>query len=102
MLEQIIASTLEWVIIGMLGAVLAGSKRVVRMLDQTTRACKRLTRSDLVARYKECRDNGFWMSDERKREWLDDYAEYMAMVGQNGYIEDLKRQISEMPTHPED
>ena len=99
-INPVVSSILQWAAIGMLGAVLAGGKKIYSLIVQTTMACKRLTRTDLVNRYKFCRDHGGWMSDDRKRTWLDDYESYMEMVGRNGYIEEIREKVVAMPNEP--
>lgn len=63
---------------------------------------KTLMRSDLVRQYKDCRDTGNWMSDERRREWMDDYELYHSMQGANGYLDAMKERVLAMPASPTD
>jgi hypothetical protein len=65
----------------------------------TQQAVKALMRSDLVKRYKECRDAGY-MKDDRKDEWLSDYDIYCSLDGKNGYLDSIHQKVIDMPAEP--
>lgn len=89
----------EWALLGLLGGVCACLWRAVRSLADTQRACKVLMRGDLLLRWGAARDAG-WMAEEGKRQWFDDHALYLRMVGSNGYLDEVSERVAGLPGMP--
>lgn len=98
LLSPVMSSILVWILTATLAAGVAYLRKMVHGVTAMEVITKTLMRSDLVRRYKECRDTGNWMSDERKREWMDDYELYHSMRGANGYLDEMKDQVMAMPS----
>ena len=99
MLSPVAGAVAEWAVLGLLGAVVACLWRVVRSLADTQRACKVLMRGDLLLRWAAARDAG-WMAEEGKRQWFDDRALYLRMVGSNGYLDEVSERVAGLPGTP--
>ena len=110
LLSPVVSSAVTWIV----AAGLAGVVKIVHGLrdhfkeiekntDVTQEAVKALMRSDLIKRYKECRDHGNYMKDIRKDEWLNDYEIYHTLRGANGYLDSIHDKVLVMNTpRPED
>lgn len=94
-------ATMEWVAVAILGAVSAYLARLGRDFSNTQRATKVLMRSDLISRWKDAREAG-WMSDESKRQWSDDHALYLRLVGTNNYLDEVSVWLLDLPSAPAD
>ena len=98
LLSPLLTSAMTYVITLLLGAIVVLLKKLVSDLTTIREITKSLSRSDLISRYQGCRDHGGWMSDERKREWFDDLALYEKLKGKNGYLENVEKEVIDMPT----
>lgn len=56
-------------------------------------------RGDLLLRWANARDAG-WMGAEGKRQWFDDHALYLRMVGSNGYLDEVSERVAALPEEP--
>lgn len=104
LLSPVTTSAVTWLV----AAGLAGIGGLIRKLfsrfrelenanKQTQSGIKVLMRANLINRYKEYRDNGDYITDDGKDEWLSDYDVYTDMSGTNGYLEEIRKEILVMP-----
>jgi hypothetical protein len=87
----------EWAAVAILSATGAYLVRIGRGITDTQRATKVLMRSDLIGRWREARDAG-WMADDAKRQWVDDHALYLRLVGKNNYLDEVQELLLMLPS----
>lgn len=97
LLNPTVTSALQWVVVAMLGAVSSHLTKVGRGITDTQKATKVLMREDLISRW-DCAKRRGCMSDAAKREWCDDYALYLRLVGKNDYLADISDKILDIPS----
>ena len=97
LLNPIVTSALQWIVVAMLGGLSSRLVKLTRTINDTQRATKVLMREDLIRRWAHARRVSR-MSDPAKREWADDYALYLRLVGRNDYLEDLSNKLLEIPS----
>lgn len=97
LLSPIVTSALQWLVVAMLGGLTTRLIKLTRTINDTQRATKVLMREDLIARWVCAKKRGL-MPDEAKREWADDYALYLRLVGRNEYLEDISKRVLEIPS----
>lgn len=98
-LLPILQDILSWAVIAALGWMCVQLKLIVKHTKLMEQSNKSLMRADLIERYKKYRDNGHWISDDHRDEWLSDWETYSALHGKNGYLEAAKEDIINMPAH---
>ena len=99
-LSPVVSSILQWVVVAMLGMVSAKLVSLSNGIVVTQKATKVLMREDLIARWHAASKRGS-ISDEARREWVDDYALYLQLVGKNEYLKSINEKILDIPTGPE-
>lgn len=97
LLNPAVTSALQWLVVAMLSGVSSYLLKVGRGINDTQKATKVLMREDLIARWRTAKRNGC-MADDAKREWYDDYALYLRLVGKNDYLEDISEKILDIPS----
>lgn len=96
-LNPVVTSALQWVVVGMLGCVSTYLLRVGKGIADTQRATKVLMREDLIGRWRLVCAAGY-IDEEERREWVDDYALYLRLVGKNEYLEGVCEKVLDMPS----
>lgn len=99
---ELLQDVLSWLCIGALGWIIVQIKLIIRHTKLQESATKTLMRADLIKRYTEWRDNGGWVSDENKQEWLADYGTYHELAGRNGFLDAAYNNLINMPAHAPD
>lgn len=99
-INPLISAILSWATLGVLGVLVSHLKTLGRHMQLMERSSKALMRADLIRRYKHYRDDGGWISDANRDEWLNDYQTYSELNGTNGYLDDAREDIKDMPAHP--
>ena len=87
------STALTWAVAAGLGAIAYLIKKIIAMIEAMQVSVKSLVRSDLVRHYHDYRDNGNWISDGHR-------DGYHALVGANGYIDDIRDKIIAIPNAP--
>ena len=101
LINPVVTSALQWLVVAMLGGLSARLVRLGHLINDTQKATKVLMREDLIDRWLYAKRIGC-MSDAAKREWADDYALYLRLVGRNDYLEDISNRLLEIPSRADE